>query len=93
VIRYPYNAETAANRRRIVAVDNPEPPSEIRTTFSAPGRGRRCAVTNPITSAARTSNGSLPTTPKNVFRSCAYARTVFGRARLDANSKNSSNRP
>ena len=26
----------------------------------------------------------------NVFRSCVYARTVFGRARLAANSKNSS---
>ena len=78
--------QTPADRRR----RQPEPPSEIRTTFSAPGRGRRCAVMNAITSAGRTSNGSLPTTVKNVFRSCAYARTVFGRARLAANSKNSS---
>ena len=93
VIRYPYKADTAASRRRIVAVDRPEPPSEMRTTFSDPGRGRRCAITNAITSAGRISKGSFPTTVKNVFRSCAYARTVFGRARLAANSKNSSTKP
>jgi hypothetical protein len=41
-------------RRRIVANDNPEPPSEIRTTLSLPGRGLRWAITNAITSVGRT---------------------------------------
>ena len=34
----------------------------MRTTFSAPGLGRRCAVTKAITSLGRTSSGSLATT-------------------------------
>ncbi len=31
----------------------------MRTTFSAPGFGRRCAVTNAMTSLGLTSSGSL----------------------------------
>jgi hypothetical protein len=47
-------------------------------------------VTKAITSRAVTSHGSLPTTEKNTFKSCAYAFTVFGRARPATNSRNSS---
>jgi hypothetical protein len=65
----------------IVEADNPAPPSEMRTTFSAPARGRRCTATKSSTSRAVTCAGSFPTTAKNVFRSCAYARTVAGRTR------------
>ncbi len=55
----------------MVEVDNPDSPSEIRTTFSAPLLGRRWAVTKRSTSFGVTSAGSLPTTPKNTLRSWA----------------------
>jgi hypothetical protein len=55
----------------IVAADNPADPSVIRTTFSTPTRPRRCSVMNPITSREVTSAGSLATTVKKTFRSCA----------------------
>jgi hypothetical protein len=74
----------------IVAADNPAEASVMRTTFSAPARPRRWSVTKAITSRAVTSPGSLPTTVKNTFKSCAYAFTVFGRARPATNSRNSS---
>ncbi len=45
---------------------------------------------NPNTSAAVTSAGALPTTPKNTFKSKAVANTVFGRHRPATNSKYSS---
>ena len=41
----------------------------MRTAFSAPGRGRRCAVTKAITSFGVTSRGSFATTVKNTLRS------------------------
>jgi hypothetical protein len=51
----------------IVAADSPDEPSAMRTTFSAPGRGCRCAVTT----LGVTSVGSLATTMKNTLRSWA----------------------
>ena len=50
---------------------NPDSPSEIRTTFSAPFLGRRWAVTKRSTSLGVTSAGSLPMTPKKTLRSWA----------------------
>ena len=56
-------------------------------------RGPLLRGTNSNTSRGVTSAGSLPTIVKNTFKSCAYARTVFGRTRPRANSKNSSTWP
>jgi hypothetical protein len=54
-----------------VAGDSPEPASGKCTTFSAPDLGRCCSATKVITSTGVTSTGSLVTTVKNAFRSCA----------------------
>ncbi len=43
----------------------------MRTTFSAPGLGRRCAVTKAMTSLGLTSSGSFFTTLKKTLRSWA----------------------
>ncbi len=53
-------------------------------------RGPCCTATNSNTSRGVTSTGSLVTIEKKTVRSCAYARTVFGRTRPCVNSKNSS---
>jgi hypothetical protein len=76
----------------IVDADNPALPSEIRTTFSAPRRGRCCTATNSNTSRGVTAAGSFATIEKKTAKSCAYARTVFGRTLPCAKSKNSSTR-
>jgi len=55
----------------MVAADNPDEPSAMLITFSAPGRGRRCAMTKAITSFVVTSAGSLVTTEKKTLRSWA----------------------
>jgi hypothetical protein len=55
----------------IVDADIPARPSEIRTTLSAPSLGRFCAVTKASTSTGVTSTGSLSTTLKKTFKSCA----------------------
>jgi hypothetical protein len=55
-------------------------------------RSPRWAATKSNTSAGDTSTGSFSTTEKNVFRSNAAARTVFGRARPATNAKYRSTR-
>jgi hypothetical protein len=82
-IKYAYNPETDDNRRAIVRADKPDSRSASRTTNRSP---RWCAR-NSNTSAATTLTGSFATTVKNVFRSNATARNVFGRARPATNSK------
>ena len=83
-----HRSKTSLDRRR----------REPRTAIGDPNdvlcpRARCCAATNSNTSRDVTSAGSLATIEKNTFKSCAYARTVFGRTRPRANSKNSSTWP
>ena len=61
--------------------------SSTARTGTADAPPQRWAVMNPSTSAAVTSAGALPTTPKNTFRSNAVASTVFGRHRAATNSR------
>jgi hypothetical protein len=81
--RYAYRPEIDDSRRATVHADNPHSPSLIRTTVRSP----RCCARKSNTSAATTSAGSLSTTPKNVFRSCATARSVLARARPATNAR------
>jgi len=78
-----HRPEIDDSRRAIVRADNPDSPSLIRITVRSP----RCSARKSNTSAATTSSGSLPTTPKNVFRSCATARSVLARARPATNAR------
>ena len=55
----------------MVAVERPDMPSLIRTTFPAPARDRCWSAMKESTSFAVTSAGSLPTNPKKTFRSWA----------------------
>ena len=73
------------NRRWIVRADNPDSPSERRTTVGSPVA--RCAVMNPNTSPVVTSVGSFGTVAKNTFKSNPAANTVFGRHRAAKNSR------
>jgi hypothetical protein len=66
-----------------VRADNPDSPSLILTTVRSP----RWSATNPKMSAATTSTGPLSMTVKNVFKSWATARSVFGRDRPATNSR------
>jgi hypothetical protein len=66
-----------------VRADKPDSPSLIRTTVRSP----RWSATKSKMSAAATSTGSLSMTVKNVFRSWATARSVFGRDRPATNAK------
>jgi hypothetical protein len=81
--KYAYRPEIDDSRRAIVRADNPDSPSLIRITVRSP----RCCARKSNTSAATTSAGSLSTTPKNVFRSCATARSVLARARPATNAR------
>jgi len=81
--RYAYRPEIDDRRRAIVRADNPDSPSLIRTTDRSP----RWSATNSKMSAATTSMASLPMTVKNVFKSWATARNVFGRDRPATNAR------
>ena len=63
--------------------DSPDSRSASRTTLRSP----RCSARKSNTSLAATSAGSFATTAKNVFRSNATARGVFGRDRPATNSR------
>jgi hypothetical protein len=78
-----HRTDTDDSRRAIMRADRPDSRSLNRTTVRSP----RCCTRNPNTSADVTSRGSSPTTARNVFRSNASARSVFGRARSAANSR------
>ena len=80
-----YRPDTLDNRRRIVRAETPDEPS-ILTILPSPSPNR-CAVINPTTSATVTRPGGLSTNAKNVFRSCAVARNVFGRDRAETNRR------
>ena len=82
-IKYAHNPEIDDNRRAIVRADTPDSRSANRTTDRSP----RCSARKSNTSAGLTSTGFFATTVKNVFRSNATARTVFGRARPATNSR------
>ncbi len=73
------------NRRWIVRADNPDSPSDNRTTLRSPTD--RCAVMNANTSPVVTSTGSLETMEKNTFRSNPAANTVLGRHLAAKNSR------
>src|SRR4030081_3263049 len=67
----------------MVRADTPDSRSVSRTTVRSP----RWQAKNSNTSAGTTSTGRLTITVKNVFKSNATDRTVFGRARPATNSR------
>jgi hypothetical protein len=83
--RYENIDDNDESRRWIVRDDNPDSPSDSRTTFGSPAD--RCSVINASTSAVDTSTGSLGTSVKNTFKSKPAAKTVFGRQRAAKNSR------
>ncbi len=86
-----YRLDTAASRRLIVAADSPAPPSEIRTTFSRTRARPLLDATNVEHVARRHLDRLLADQRRRTPSGHAHsARTVFGRARPDTNSKNSS---
>ena len=80
-----YKPDTLDNRRRIVRAETPDEPSIL--TILRPPSPNRCQVIKPTTSDTVTRPGGLPTNAKNVFKSCAVARNVFGRDRAETNRR------
>lgn len=78
--RHPRRSRRACQRQASLFLDCP--PEELGDQVW--GRGRRCADTKANTSSGTTSAAH---DVEDIFRSCAYARTVFSRARTATNSR------
>ena len=76
-----------ARNRGQAARDRPRRDPDSRSACGPPTDRLADAARNSNTSAATTSAGSFATTMKNVFRSKATARNMFGRARPATDSR------